>query len=269
MNKSLLSRLVLVTLLFTSCSQAPDLNIKSYNKSETANLNDSANAPFCEIAIELDVIENPKQDTVLNKINTTLIEAVLGSSFINLDYTEAINSYISGYSQEYINSITPLYLDEIASINDNNDMPSAAFMYELANKTRISTISPNYISFKNEFFSYAGGAHGMYSTTYMGFDLKTGEPLTLKDIFNVDFELKLTEVIYEKLVGYYFEDSFFDLKEDLKPIENFELTKEGIRFIYPLYQIAPYSLGEPTVIIPYKELDSILNKTNPIVKNFI
>ena len=53
-----------------------------------------------------------------------------------------------------------------------------------------------------------------------------------------------------------------DLLEPLDSIAipaNFELTADGIRFIYGLYEIAPYSSGEVSVDISGYELDSLLS----------
>ena len=42
------------------------------------------------------------------------------------------------------------------------------------------------------------------------------------------------------------------------PVEHFAFTDQGIVVKYDTYQIAPYSYGQPELLIPYSELDGAL-----------
>jgi hypothetical protein len=52
--------------------------------------------------------------------------------------------------------------------------------------------------------------------------------------------------------GYDFSD------EDFKVNENFDITTESFYWQYNSYEIAPYSMGAPSVKVPMKELEKYL-----------
>jgi len=52
--------------------------------------------------------------------------------------------------------------------------------------------------------------------------------------------------------GFYFENDVFKLTA------NFAITKEGLKFLYNPYEIAPYALGQQEIIIPYAALGELI-----------
>ena len=54
----------------------------------------------------------------------------------------------------------------------------------------------------------------------------------------------------------------------IKPNGNFYITDESINYVFNPYEIAPYSLGQTEVIIPFYKLKGIL-KPNNIISHLI
>ena len=123
-------------------------------------------------------------------------------------------------------------------------------------------------------YSFTGGAHGNYGTSYYNFDVITGQLLTLKDILTEGYESPLktiAEPIFKKTyleedmtkysaAGFYFENDQFTMTD------NFAITKEGLKFMYNPYEIAPYAFGQQEIIIPYTTLKALIKPNSLLLK---
>jgi len=107
----------------------------------------------------------------------------------------------------------------------------------------------------NEYY-LCHAAHGSHSTTYINYDIVSDKILDLPDIMKPDYEKPLTVLLRKTLSER--DDLIVELNEIGIPRE-FEITPTGLRFLYGIYEIAPYSSGEITVDIPVYDLDGLLN----------
>jgi hypothetical protein len=110
--------------------------------------------------------------------------------------------------------------------------------------------------------SFTGGAHGSYGTYFINLDPKTGKKITLSDLLKPGYEsalikageeefrssLEMSDSIIYSEEGYEFADDIFSLND------NYGFTKEGIRFVFNIYEIAPYALGAQDFVIPYEKM---------------
>lgn len=118
-----------------------------------------------------------------------------------------------------------------------------------------------------EYFSYeyTGGAHGNYGAHYQVLDLEQKKVLTVNDILKPGYQkVLMTELekafrrIYKMEPEVPLESML--LEKQISPNENFLLTDKGIGFSYTPYEIGPYSLGQITLFIPFKNIESVLKK---------
>ncbi len=123
-------------------------------------------------------------------------------------------------------------------------------------------------------YTFTGGAHGNYGTGYYNFDATTGETIELKDILIEAYEIPLktlAEPIFKKAyleegmtnyseAGFYFENDVFVMTD------NFAITKEGLKFLYNPYEVAPYALGQQEILIPYDNLKNLIRKESVLGK---
>lgn len=266
--------LLAIAIAFVGCQQKTvEREIASEKVERIAHLNNDKDAPYCDLSVEFEYLKNSKNLATEAKINSTLIADVFGAKDSKGTVKETIEKYGQNYVDEYTNSLEPLYLEEIK--DNNNESVSVYFMYELKNNTKLNQQNEVLISFVNDFYIFTGGAHGVYATTYYNYDATTGEKVEIDDIFKGDYETDLTQAIYNAFKAKDFpnnenseEVGFFNLKELLTPSTNFNFTEDGIEFIYGIYEIAPYSSGEPRVVVPYNTIKEILNLDNQIVKHF-
>ncbi|MDE5874599.1 MAG: RsiV family protein [Muribaculaceae bacterium] len=121
----------------------------------------------------------------------------------------------------------------------------------------VALVTPRLIVWRAYAYAYlGGGAHGMYSTRFLNYSITKGKILGLDDLFKEGFETELAGMIREKL-----QEEEVQLSVDLQDVNVspiFEITPTGLRFLYPLYEIAPYYEGEVTVEIPTYELEDLL-----------
>jgi len=146
------------------------------------------------------------------------------------------------------------------------EFPDAPAVWYLKDSTAIVYNSSYILCLANISENYLGGAHGSYNVAYTNFDMRNGNVLKTKDIFNKGYETALNKMIeaqYRKQMNLkpgepLIEGGLFDNKIAFN--DNFAITNEGIEFLYNQYEIAPYAVGVIDIKLTYKELDAILNK---------
>lgn len=133
---------------------------------------------------------------------------------------------------------------------------------------------PNYLSVLNTYQDYKGGAHPNTLYTYLNYNPKTYQTITLDSLITLDGMPKLrsvAEAIFrknEKLSsnaslsnGYFFPDGKFTLAA------TFTVTKEGILFLYNPYEIKAYAAGTTKLTVPFSQIKDIM-KESSILVNF-
>jgi hypothetical protein len=106
----------------------------------------------------------------------------------------------------------------------------------------------------NRYYTYEGGAHGMYGCTYLHHDLQKNKEITLEDVFIKDYQKILTPLLLKKSK----ELNIPLLSDTIEPTENFLLSSKTITFVYQPYEIASYADGIIEIEIPYQEIKEIL-----------
>ena len=124
-------------------------------------------------------------------------------------------------------------------------------------------------SFKFDFSFYADtAAHpGSYSLT-VNYDLGQGRELALSDLFlpNSNYLEMISNYCTAQLSKQPYADSFF--LEGAKPSpENYRswnITPGGLLITFDVYQVAPYASGPQTVVVPFHELQAVINPQGPL-----
>ena len=130
----------------------------------------------------------------------------------------------------------------------------------------VSYVSDDYIGFLwNGYEYYRGAAHGMPYQYFGLFDRNTGEELRIGDILATPQE-EFNSIIFQKFsenfaayadamdmdyiseYGGYFTDNQFHGG-------GYYLTEVGLVYYFEAYEVTSYSMGMPSVVIPYEELD--------------
>lgn len=109
-------------------------------------------------------------------------------------------------------------------------------------------------------YDYFGGAHGIMFTRCMSFDLRKKTRIHLNDLFRPGFEQELKAALNAAARKKYAVENLQDVLfvEEIEIIENFFTTDKGLSFMYSPYEIAPFTMGEPVIFLPYSALKNIL-----------
>ena len=112
--------------------------------------------------------------------------------------------------------------------------------------------------------NYIGGAHGSSSQQYINFEPSTEKVLNIEQVIRAGKRKALNDLVYVKFQEWVKQsqpDMQIELYEKLwnfKLSENFYLSPQGMIFQYGEYEIGPYVVGLPRLIVAYNELNDIL-----------
>ncbi len=208
---------------------------------------------------------DPKDGCV--HVDFTYIELDSGPAQVRERINAAIRDAVSSRPDGF--SITPeSYASQFVEDYQKarRESPNFDQRWTLSKTVKVSRDSPPAISLQYSEWSFTGGAHGNFATTYLNFDAATGEPLKLASIVNPGSMARLTaiaEVHFRKqrelapdaslkAAGFWFPEGRFQLS----PI--FGLSEKDLIFQYNIYDVAPYSMGPTTVTIPLTEVRGLL-----------
>ena len=119
-------------------------------------------------------------------------------------------------------------------------------------------------------YTFTGGNHYIRDDQQININAKS-QVVKLEDYFNVDNYLD-TIAYYSKLyLEKYFKENEIDYDEEwvdegLKTVEGnyqfFAFNEDGLKILFVPYQVGPWAVGEISITIPYKDLNSILKDEN-------
>lgn len=136
--------------------------------------------------------------------------------------------------------------------------------YEQQDSIRFIAQRHHLASFKQFSYGYSGGAHGMYNTSYLLFDLNSQKQLLLPDILQRFAEAKLLEVLrarYQETYAEYAQNWLGDkVSEQAETLltDNFVFNEQGLIFSYAPYVLGPFAEGEIRLTLDYSELSELL-----------
>ncbi len=190
--------------------------------------------------------------------NRIVNSTVFGAGYESLNVTQVVKKWGTAFIDSYrdeMDSLKPLLLADTASHHVLN--------YEQIMNTNLTYNNNGYVVLQVMGYAYQGGAHGMYGTTMICFDMQekkkmeladivTADSLTLKSLLEKHFRIQRNLRPQESLNSTLFEN-------DLPPNRNFYFTQKGLGFSYQPYEVAAYAFGEIRVVIPYTDLKQWLN----------
>lgn len=195
--------------------------------------------------------EVPLKDSVQKAI----LDGIIGSDSISKTLEDYANSFIADYAS--------FYKEEFSN----------HFPWEMNIDVAVATNTENYFCIVANEYEYMGGAHPNGYVIYSNFDRATGSLVGLGSIFENDTKEKLTSIA-EKLfrTQQNIDDSttladagYFTLVEEGEEgkfflNQNFLIEKNGIRFYYNKYEMAPYAAGPSEVFIPWQDIMHLVKK---------
>ncbi|MBP1616805.1 MAG: hypothetical protein H6Q14_632 [Bacteroidetes bacterium] len=264
---------IILSGITVSCKRTPkDTSLQSQQKitydslviNEDIALIKDTSGPINKLSIHFVFPSAIKEDPVLLKnVQQEFVEALFGHEYANLKPQQAIDSFYKKYKEDYLSTATDYNKAKAAGF----EMQSWGSTYQTMRTDTIPSFKPDTLSFSTYTENYNGGAHGSHHTGYYNIDLKTGKMISESDIFKPGYKADLKKAIIAQLLldnkltkpEELIEKGFFDLG-DLKPNNNFLVTKNGITYGFNEYEIAPYYMGLIKVSLSYSDISNILQK---------
>ncbi|GAB4532608.1 MAG: hypothetical protein Fur0018_21310 [Anaerolineales bacterium] len=156
---------------------------------------------------------------------------------------------------------------EIAVFHDNligMSAPPVTSGSTFEGRYEITASAGPLLSVRMDFYIYMdGAAHPIGYTITYAYDLESGAPLVLNDLFTAPADALAWIADYCKAelrrrdIGY---DPSFFTGADPTPenYRNWNLTPGGLQITFDVYQVAPYAAGPQAVLIPYGALMDFL-----------
>ncbi len=111
---------------------------------------------------------------------------------------------------------------------------------------------------------YLGGAHGSATQQYYNFDLKQQKLIQLNDILQPNQRAQLEKLAHQAYRVWIVESQLAEHPDEYEQAwtfnltDNFYLSPQGLVLQYSEYEIGPYVVGLPRLILPYSELQTVL-----------
>ena len=219
--------------------------------------------------------------------STGCAKIVLEYPVIKAAFNSAVKDSLEKYIQvallDNYSELSIKTVDEIAErfFKDyeeaRRDFPDHSTSWEINNNISVIYNENSIVSSQSEFYHYTGGAHGNSGVYFSNFNSQTGEKLELADLLIHGYENemnKAAEKIFRKekqlgananleSEGFWFEENKFSLNK------NFGIKNEGLVFYFNSYEIAPYAMGPTEILMPYKEIKSLVKQNGLLNKVII
>jgi hypothetical protein len=200
-----------------------------------------------ELDYRFEYLSGYSGEAVASKIRTAMTADFFGNDYAGTDPAESAKAFEQAVSKQYTDSVSGgRGWNGYVKIRSHRDV-----------------IRDCILAYTVERAEYTGGAHGLETTMYYNYDLRTGARLTLDDVFTPHGKDALAGTIRARILKEYGKTSWNELAAEycymdaakVLPTENFLLSADQITFMYNPYDIACYAQGSTKVRLPLAGLD--------------
>lgn len=247
--------------LMAACTGEPKLQTEKWEDEAFAPLMDSLDVGY-SFGASVEYVTGGVSAAVADKMNTAIVKDLFNADGKDVAAAGEVykNGLLGGYQaevEEFFGEHTPEEIKETSWMYNWSNSIGGEFAKGCAKR--------HLLSYMVSMSDYTGGAHGMYGVNYLVFDTTTGEVVKEADLFAEGYEQKLAELLWQhRFDGMEDLDEWEDPDElfyaEIGPNGNFEVTEEGLEYVYNPYEIAPYAAGLITIPVSWKELEPILRK---------
>ena len=251
---------VTIALCIVACSHEPEaasIPFSTITVEKEVTLTTEKDAPSCKVTLNVAYAKG-NQPEIEKAINQAIVHELFDMEGLSIQ--QAADSFATKYAQEYKTNLAPLYAQD-----KGDNEKRAWYEYHYTIDTHTQGGHDGAIVYLADVDYYEGGAHGIKQQLVLNFNAKTGERMTLKDVFLPGFEVRLSELLLDKLMELTGVNSIEELRAknylyamDMFPSDNFILGDDEITFIYNMYEIAPYSVGKIEISLSYSDVKDLL-----------
>ena len=260
----LINSIIVIVVMLTACSiiDKPE----SYtNASASSARNNSKNtkavtfeASLAEVNIKTDKGESEAFSYEINYPVISKLQNTASQDEIN----EKIKKQVYGF------------MTNLKTISESQAKSEFFIPYKVKANCEIKTVDENIISMVSCFIQDTGGAHPIYAMIPYNIDVKTGKILLLEDIFisESSYKDKINKEITNQIKKANSEKVYFTEKDlrfsSISPLQQYFIQDGQLNIQFDIYEIAPYSTGAPSFIIPNELIiDQLKGNYKPLFIN--
>ncbi|MDR3118353.1 MAG: DUF3298 and DUF4163 domain-containing protein [Mediterranea sp.] len=266
---SLLAIILPACGIYTSCTgkagKTGGFEFEHVQINKTAHLFGDTTKPGTNIIIDFTYISKSSDDKLKDSLNACILSACFGDKYAEEDISEIPELYAQNYIGEYRQDLEPMFVEDQKN-KENAGSIASWYSYYKGLESQVTFYEKDLLVYRIDFNEYTGGAHGMYTSTFLNFDLKNMRQLVPDDIFTGDYRNVLTDLLWNQLMANQkvqtrteLENMGYGSTGDLVPTENFYMSKEGITFYYNVYEFTPYVMGAVEIALPYAAIEQLMN----------
>ncbi|WP_297423862.1 RsiV family protein [uncultured Acinetobacter sp.] len=242
-------------------NQRLDLNLPECQGNNCAEMSIerlSSNHPNIDAWVDQQIIKQLQQILSIAPKNSLVAQASSSEATASSQANVSLNA-----AQVLLEQVNPfiqsfLFLDqELKQLNANHQINLMIKPRILNDQAPLATVVLNSSS-------YLGGAHGSSAQQYGNFDLSTAQQILLDDIVLAKQKAALERAAYAVFKEWVIEAKLAENVSDYEQAwkfylsDNFYLSQQGLILQYAEYEIGPYVVGLPKLVIAYEDLDGIL-----------
>ena len=188
MKKTLIYFAAAAGTILAASSCCGEMSYKEYGFTENAALKDGLDAAL-DISIMMEYPDGGLADETISKICNAITVTAFGEEYAGMSPQDAVNAC----AEKYIASYREINLELAGS--EAGAGASALSWDKYTEGMFTGTYGKKMTGYKVTDYSYTGGAHGMSSETCLVFNMKTGDRVSLDDIFRDDSRDILTSLL--------------------------------------------------------------------------
>lgn len=180
---------------------------------------------------------------------------------LSKDVQEKINLRVKDFITKSVDE-SKTEFDSLAK--ELSTLGSLAKPQYLANVSVQNDLSKNsFLNVTFEIYVFSGGAHGITALKTFVFDTKSGEEMSLQKVFVGEYLKTLSILSKEALKAKDPDGDIYSfIEEGTTPEPDnfsiFTLEDDGMHITFGDYQVGPYVVGHPEIVISYDKLSEIL-----------
>lgn len=165
-------------------------------------------------------------------------------------------NHLDVQAQQYANAFIKID-EELKALSSSHQISLMIKPKILQSKGTLATVVLNSSS-------YLGGAHGSTAQRYYNFDLKNQKQVQLNDLLLPKQKAKLDKLAHEAFKTWVIDSKLANTADEYEQAwpfqvtDNYFLGEQGLILQYGEYEIGPYVVGLPRLVIPFAQLQGVL-----------
>ena len=165
-------------------------------------------------------------------------------------------NHLDVQAQQYANAFIKID-EELKALSSSHQISLMIKPKILQSKGTLATVVLNSSS-------YLGGAHGSTAQRYYNLDLKNQKQVQLNDLLLPKQKAKLDKLAHEAFKTWVIDSKLANTADEYEQAwpfqvtDNYFLGEQGLILQYGEYEIGPYVVGLPRLVIPFDQLQGVL-----------